>query len=67
MKLQFLQSSFKKGERRNFIYMKNGAKLLDETKTLEAKKKEAKLRAASEFGIFRSLYHNNITTMKVTP
>ena len=65
MKLQFLQSSFKKGE--NFIYMKNGAKLLDESKTLVAKKKEAKLRAASEFGIFRSLYHNNITTMKVTP
>ena len=37
MKLQFLQSSFKKGE--NFIYMKNGAKLLDESKTLEAKKR----------------------------
>ena len=48
--------------------MKNGAKLVDESKTLEGKKKkEAKLRAASEFGIFRSLYHNNITTMKVTP
>ena len=43
--------------------MKNGAKLLDESKTLVAKKKEAKLRAASEFGIFRESipqqHHNN--------
>ena len=65
MKLQFLQSSFKKGE--NFIYMKNGAKLLDESKTLEAKKKKLNFEQQVNLESLGSLYHNNITTMKVTP